>query len=129
MRLTVQLNSGMRASYHRAAAPGERVERALRPWPRIDRVRPDWGRLPPEGREQLLRNQQQKVEKAPAAALSSQGTTRALQPRPGLRLIRRGGHYVPVFVRPEGVRGRPRPDLPRARRELLRLRRRRQQDR
>src|SRR5215210_4401443 len=87
-----------------------------------------WGRLRLEGREQLLRNQQEEIEEAPARTLRA-GTTRALQPRFDPRRMRRDRRRLPVPFRLQGVRGRPRQDLPRAGRELLRLRRERAEDR
>src|SRR5215203_1822587 len=112
-RLTVQFNCGMYASYHLYS----------RTWPRVDHPRHDWGRLRPEGRERVLRNKQEEVQETPARTLGTEGTTRALQPCSRPRCIRRGRHCLPLPVRPERVRERPRPDLPRARRDLLRLRR------
>src|SRR5215207_7138356 len=85
--------------------------------------RHDWGRLRPEGRERVLRNWQEEVQETPARTLGTEGTTHALQPCSRPRCIRRGRHCLPLPVRTERVRERPRPDLPRARRDLLCLRR------
>src|SRR5829696_7420658 len=83
-------NCGMWASYH----PYSRT------CPRVDHPRHDWGRLRPEGRERVLRNQQEEVQEAPAGTLGTEGTTRALQPCSRPRHIRRGRHCLPLPVRP-----------------------------
>src|SRR5215212_6104357 len=121
IRLAVHFSWGMRESYHLRSCYWRR--------PLVDRSRSEWGRLRSEGRGQLLRNQQKEVEGAKAGTLGTAEPARPLQPRSGPRPGRCGWHYVPVPVRLEGVRGRSRQDLPRARREFLRLRRRREHDR
>src|SRR5215217_475270 len=110
-RLTVQLTCVMKTSYHLHSCA----------WPRADHPIHDWGRLGQEGRERVLRNKQEEVQEAPARTLGTERTTRALQPCSRPRRIRRGRHCLPLLVRPKRVRERPRPHLPRARRELLRL--------
>src|SRR5215211_359756 len=97
MRLTVHCSWGMRESYHlRGCSRGR---------PSVDRSCPEWGRLRSEGRGQLLRNQQKEVEGAEARTFGTAEPACPLQSRSGPRPGRRGGHYLPVPIRLEGVRG------------------------